>query len=125
MYDWLQLQAKSQELLSSNLALPLTFCVAFREARNFFASPLTSVHLPYRKALVSLVQAFPKHKTQTDFESHFYLCIEHLCPAKKSLYLSVDTWWFLTVVTANMHVLHICIHTPPYQTHRNIKNVVS
>lgn len=121
MYDWLQPQATSQELLSSSLALPLTFCVAFREPLDFSGAPLTSVHLPYRKALASFVQASPKHKTRTDFESHFY-CVLNTPALPRSLYLSVDTWWFLTVVTANIHLLHVCIYTPISDTHKYKKS---
>lgn len=118
VYYWLQPQATSQELLSSSLALPLTFCVAFREPLDFSAALLTSVHLPYhRKVLASFVQAFPKHKTRADFERHFY-CVLNASALPRSLYLSVDAWWFLTVVTANIHLLHICIHTPVSDTHK-------
>lgn len=119
MYDWPQPKATSQELLSSNLALPLTFCVAFRESLDFFASPFKCVHSPYRKALVSFVQAFPKHKTWTDLESHFYCVL--------NTYALPVSWYLVVFNCSNcQHALITYIHTLTHIRHTQIqKNVVS
>lgn len=52
------------------------------------------------------------------WEPFSFYCVLNTYALSRSLYLPVDTWYVLTVVTANVHLLHICIHIPISDTYK-------
>lgn len=107
VYDWLQPQATSQELLSSSLALPLTFCVA----SGFLCCSSNVCTLTLQTGTCFVCAGFSQTQNSNWLWEPFLLCTEHQCPAKKSLPVS----WYLVVFNCSncqqALITHMHTHT--------------